>query len=235
MDDRLIVALDVNNENKALGLVRLLKNDVSFFKVGLELFTSCGSSIVKAIKAEGCEIFLDLKLHDIPNTVAKTSCVMAGLGVSLFNVHALGGFDMMEWAAKAAEAKSAELKVEKPKILAVTILTSMNEAGIRSVGIGGSVKDEVLKLASLAQDAGLEGVVASPEEAAAIRKNAGKDFIIVTPGVRPEWAAKGDQKRVATPREAIQAGASHIVVGRPITDAKDPAQAARKVLKEIAI
>lgn len=234
MKNKLIVALDVHTSQKAIELVKALEADVGYFKIGLELFGSCGPSIVEDINKEGCKIFLDLKLHDIPTTVARTSACLTRLGVSMFNVHALGGYDMMEKTAKAVEAKAGELKIERPKVLAVTILTSMTEDNLCKVGISGNLKDEVLRLAVLAQDAGLDGVVASPEEVSSIRQKTGKDFIIVSPGVRPRWADKDDQKRIATPREAIDNGADYIVVGRPITAAGDIRQAAVKILKEIS-
>ena len=233
MKNKLIVALDVHTKQKAIELVKALEGDVRYFKIGLELFGSCGPSIVDDINKERCKIFLDLKLHDIPTTVAKTASALTKLGVAMFNVHALGGYDMMEKTAKAVEARAGELKVERPKVLAVTILTSMTEENLQKIGIGGNLKDEVLRLACLARDAGLDGVVASPEETSMIREKLGKDFIIVTPGVRPIWADKDDQKRIATPKEAVDNGADYIVVGRPVTAALDPREAVKKILKEI--
>ncbi len=230
---RLIVALDVDSEQKAIALVEKLKGEVKLFKIGLELFSSCGPDIVTRIKDLGCEIFLDLKFHDIPNTVAKTAASITKLGVFMFNVHALGGYDMMKKTAEAVSKSARELKVEKPKILAVTILTSLDENGLKKIGINDSIKKEVLRLAATAKEAGLDGVVASPEEANDIRKEFGKNFLIVTPGVRPSWAVPGDQKRIATPKDAIEAGADYIVVGRPIIEAPDPKEAAGKILKEI--
>jgi len=231
--DRLIIALDVDTKEKALALVRQLKNDVKFFKIGLELFSSCGPDIVQEIKGKGCEVFLDLKFHDIPTTVAKAAAAVTKLGAYMLNVHALGGYDMMKRCAESVKAEAARLKIERPKIIAVTILTSMDRDALRKVGLSGSIEDEVLKLAILARDAALDGVVASPEEARMIREALGPGFIIVTPGVRPSWAVSDDQKRFATPKEAVAYGASFIVVGRPITAASDPVEAARKILKEI--
>ncbi len=233
--DRLIVALDVDTKEKALTLIDELKNDVKFFKIGFELFSSCGPSIVKESLAKGCKIFLDLKYHDIPNTVSKVALSITNLGVSIFNVHALGGYDMMKKTAEAVRGEADRLKIARPKIIAVTILTSMDEAAMKSVGINDAVGNEVLRLARLAKGAGLDGVVASPSETKLLRSGLGEDFLIVTPGVRPEWAAAGDQKRIATPSQAIKDGASFIVVGRPITDAKDRREAAQKILKEINI
>lgn len=231
--ERLIVALDVDAKEKALAIVGQLKNDVKFFKIGLELFSSCGPDIVGQIKRKGCEVFLDLKFHDIPTTVAKASAAVTGLGAYMLNVHAIGGYDMMKRCAEAVKLEALRLKIEKPKVIAVTVLTSMDQDALVKVGVTGTVKEQVLKLARLAKDAGLEGVVASPEEARVIREALGSEFIIVTPGVRPEWAATDDQKRVATPKEAIDDGASFIVVGRPVTAAEDPAGAARKIIREM--
>jgi len=230
--NRLIIALDVDTEAKALELVRKLKNDVKFFKVGLELFSSVGPAMVNRIKKEGCEVFLDLKFHDIPNTVARAAAAVTGCGAFMFNVHALGGLEMMRKAAEAVKA-AAGPAAAKPKVLAVTILTSTDEFGLKQVGINDSIESEVLRLALLAKEAGLDGVVASPKEVKAIRARLGKDFLIVTPGVRPEWAAAGDQKRIASAGEAVRDGADYIVVGRPVTEAPDPALAARKILEEI--
>lgn len=231
--DRLIVALDVDSEKKAVSLVERLKSDVRFFKVGFELFTSCGPEIIEKIKNADSEIFLDLKFHDIPNTVAKAAITAARFGVFMFNVHSLGGYDMMKEAADAARKEVSSSGIRAPKILAVTILTSIDEKSLKKIGINDSIQNLALRLACLAKDAGLDGVVASPQEAKAIRKELGKDFLIVTPGIRPAWAAAGDQKRVATPKSAVDAGADFIVVGRPIIEAKDPASAAQDILKEL--
>ena len=232
--DRLIVALDVDTQEKALGLVEKLKNDIKFFKVGLELFSSCGPEIVDKIRRKGCNVFLDLKLHDIPNTVAKASASITRLRPFMFNVHALGGYDMMKKAAGAAAEEAKNLKLERPKILAVTVLTSMDENALKNIGISDTINTQVLKLAKLAKEALLDGVVASPREAKLIRQKLGEDFLIVTPGVRPSWAVSGDQKRLATPKEAIDAGADYIVVGRPVIEAADPNEAVKKILQEIA-
>jgi len=223
--DRLIVALDFDSKEGALSMVEALKNDVKFFKVGLELFSACGRGIVTDIKKKGCEVFLDLKFHDIPNTVGKASAAVSSLVAFMFNVHALGGEEMMKKAKESAGSRS--------KVIAVTILTSMDENALKKSGINVNIEDEVIKLAALARAAGLDGVVASAKEAAAIRKKLGKDFLIVVPGIRPASAASDDQKRVATPQEAVSAGADYIVVGRPITAAADPAKAAKAILKEL--
>ncbi len=233
--DRLIVALDVNTEEKAVSMAGRLKNDVKFLKIGLELFSSCGPRIVERIRETGCDVFLDLKFHDIPTTVAKAAAAATALRPFMFNVHALGGFEMMKRAAEAVAMEASRLSIDKPKVLAVTILTSMDEKAMKEVGLALNAKDAVLKLALLAKTAGIDGVVASPSETRAIRKELGDDFLIVTPGVRPEWAAANDQKRVATPKAAIKDGADYIVVGRPITEYKDPAEAARQIQKEMEI
>jgi len=231
--DKLIIALDVDNETRAMHFINLLKHDVKFFKIGFELFSSCGPSIVKSVKETGCEIFLDLKYHDIPNTVGKAAASITKLGVFMFNVHASGGFDMMRKAREMSDEVSAQLKIEPPKIIAVTVLTSMDENGLKKTGVNDSIKDHVVRLALLAKEAGLDGVVASPEEVKLIRKACGEHFLIVTPGVRPLWAAAGDQKRIAAPKETIASGANFIVVGRPVLEAKNPVEAVRLILKEM--
>ena len=232
-DERLIVALDVDTKEKALSLVERLKAEVKIFKIGSELFTSCGPKIADDVKRNGCEVFLDLKFNDIPNTVARSAAAAVRSGVFMFNVHALGGPDMMKKTADAAAEEAKKLKIVKPKVIAVTILTSMDENSLKKVGIFDNMETQVLRLAKLAKDSGLDGVVASPAEVKMIRKNLGEDFLIVTPGVRPSWAEKNDQKRIATPKEALDNGANFIVVGRPIIEADDPVEAAKKILKEI--
>lgn len=233
--DRLIVALDLDSEDRAVAMAEKLKSDVKFFKVGLELFSSCGPKIVERIRDMGCEVFLDLKFHDIPTTVAKAAAAVTKLEPLIFNVHALGGFDMMKRTAEATASESKKLNIVRPRVLAVTILTSFDEKALKEIGLNENSKDEVLRLAHLAQKAGLDGVVASPEETKFIRKELGEDFLIVTPGVRPAWAASNDQKRIATPGAAIKDGADYIVVGRPITESKDPTGAAKEILKEMVI
>ena len=232
-NERLIVALDVDTKEKAIGLIKKLKGEVNIFKIGSELFTSCGPLIVEEAQKAGVKIFLDLKYHDIPNTVAKVAAAATRLGVFMLNVHALGGPDMMKKAAQSVADESGKLKIARPKLIAVTILTSMDENNLKKIGVSDNMENQVLRLAGLAKDSGMDGVVASPSEIKLIRKNLGKDFLIVTPGVRPSWAAIGDQKRVATPKEAIDNGADFIVVGRPIIEAPDPVVAARKILEEM--
>lgn len=224
--DRLIVALDVPSADQARMLADRLAGAVGMFKVGSELFASAGPDFVRELVARGEKVFLDLKYHDIPNTVAGAVGAACRLGVSLIDVHALGGKAMIEAAAGAMPAIGARL-------LAVTILTSQDQAGLGEVGIGGELKDAVRRLALLARDAEADGVVASPHEAALVREACGKDFLIVTPGVRPAGALAGDQARTATPAAALLAGADYLVVGRPIIEAADPASAAAAVVREI--
>lgn len=232
-NEKLIVALDVESKEKAISLVDKLKKYVKIFKIGSELFTSCGPGIIEEVISKGCRVFLDLKFHDIPNTVARSAQAAAKLGVFMFNVHAMGGPEMMKKCADAVREEAKKLKKEKPYIIAVTILTSMDENNLKKIGVNDNMESQVLRLAQLAKDSGLDGVVASPSEIKPLRKAMGGNFIIVTPGVRPSWAATNDQKRISTPKEAIDSGASFIVVGRPITDAQDPVEAAKKILQEI--
>lgn len=228
--ERLIFALDVASVQEVKKWVKLLKGYVGIFKVGKELFTACGPKVVEIIHKAGGEVFLDLKFHDIPNTVAKAGMVAAGFDVKMFNVHTLGGLKMMEAVRESVDKTCGKKK--KPIILGVTILTSMDEKAIRQVGIQGPVKKRVLHLASLAKKAGLDGVVASPLEVKDIKKKLGKDFIAVTPGIRMPDSKPDDQHRTMTPKEAIIAGADYIVVGRPIREAKEPVEAVKKILEE---
>jgi orotidine-5'-phosphate decarboxylase len=227
---RLIVALDTSRLNQAVALARRLQGLAGCFKIGSELFTAAGPRAVEAIAALGAQIFLDLKFHDIPNTVAGAVAAAARLpGILLLNVHASGGFEMMQAAARALPRGR-----RRPKLLGVTLLTSLDAAALRRIGIAGPPAARVVKLSKLAQRAGLDGVVASPREVRAIRRACGHRFLLVVPGVRPGWAARGDQARVATPADAVRAGADYIVVGRPITAARDPHAAARRILEEIS-
>ncbi len=233
VQDRLIVALDAPTLEVAEQWLVELKGVVRYYKVGLELFTAHGWKAVNLVKNYGGKVFLDLKLHDIPNTVSRTLAAVCEHEVDIVNVHALGGFEMMKAAREAVEKYSSG-RVTKPKLIAVTILTSHSQETLnKELCIKRKVKDEVIHLACLAQKAGLDGVVCSPQETAWIRKKCGKDFVIVTPGVRPAGAAIGDQKRIETPEKAVGAGATHIVVGRPITQAPNPKEAAREILKAI--
>ncbi|MFK5925970.1 MAG: orotidine-5'-phosphate decarboxylase [Desulfuromusa sp.] len=231
--DRLIFALDVDNFSAAEEWVKKLHENVGLFKVGKQLFTRCGPEVVKMIQNHGGDVFLDLKYHDIPNTVAKAAVEACKLDVKIFNVHALGGAEMMQKTVAEVESYCAAAGIERPMMLAVTILTSSTEETLRQVGIDRPIAEMVPRLARLAQDAGFDGVVASPQEVTLIRAACGDDFAIVTPGVRPSFAALDDQKRVTTPAEAIFAGATALVIGRPISAAKDPLEAAGKILAEI--
>ena len=231
---RLIFALDVDSFEKAQGWVDQLSGQVGLFKVGKQLFTRCGPKVIEMIRERGADVFLDLKYHDIPNTVAKAGVEACRLGVGMFNVHALGGLEMMQKTVEEVDAWCQQNKQPRPIMLAVTILTSSTEETLRAVGIDRPVTEMVPRLAMLTKEAGFDGVVASPKEVELIRAACGNDFFIVTPGVRPSFAAMDDQKRVTTPAEAISAGASHLVIGRPISAAANPAEAAQLILKEIA-
>lgn len=231
--DRLIVALDTPTGAGALRLLDTLEGAAGWFKIGSQLFTSEGPDIVRAVKARGARVFLDLKFHDIPATVALASRAAADIGVDMFNVHALGGEKMMRAAQGSLTEHCAELDIEKPLMIAVTVLTSMGPEDLEGIGIRSGPLETVTGLAALAGKAGLDGVVASAAEASAIKKRMGAGFTVVTPGVRPAWAAADDQKRIKTPAEAIECGADYLVVGRPITKAADPLAAARRTVEEI--
>ena len=224
--DRLIVALDVPNARAAQEMVARIGEAAVFYKVGLQLFTAEGPSIVRELIASGRRVFLDLKLHDIPNTVAHAVKSATALGAHMLTVHAGGGFDMLRAAVEAAD--------HRLKLLAVTVLTSMDQEDLNEIAIAGSIQAHVLHLAELARRAGCDAVVSSPLEIRALRELLGPDFGIVIPGVRPAGAAAHDQQRTATPAQTIADGASHVVVGRPITQADDPAQAARAIIDEMA-
>jgi orotidine-5'-phosphate decarboxylase len=232
--DRLVIALDLDNAHEALSLVDELNDAVGMFKVGHQLFTAYGPDIVRRIIDKGARVFLDLKYHDIPNTVARASAEAVKLGVSIFNVHALGGLDMMKAAASAAAETAHKQGIPRPLALAVTILTSMDDAAIRrDLKINRSLRREVSHLAELAHRAGMSGVVASPQEIIMLRKAIRGAFTILTPGVRPAWAEKDDQKRIMTPGEAVASGADLIVVGRPVLKAADRRAAVEKILQEL--
>jgi orotidine-5'-phosphate decarboxylase len=224
--DRLIVALDVPKADPARDLVDQLAGRVGMFKVGSQLFTAAGPGFVQEIVGRGEKVFLDLKFHDIPNTVAGAVSSASRLGASLIDVHGLGGTAMLEAAVGALPAMQTRL-------LAITILTSHDEDSLDQIGVNGGVPDSVERLALLARDAGLDGVVASPHEVGLIRGACGPDFLIVTPGIRPAGAAAGDQVRAATPATALAAGADYLVVGRPITASEDPAAAADAIVSEM--
>jgi len=231
-EDRLIVALDVSSAAAAQRIVAALGDSVHIYKVGMQLYTAEGPQMVRDLVNSGRRVFLDLKYHDIPNTVASAVREAAQLGVSMLTVHASGGEKMLRAAAEASRV-GADVQVRPLQILAVTVLTSMDESDLHQTGVSGTLLDQVLRLASTALDAGCAGVVSSAREVKALRAKLGQDFLIVNPGVRPIGTDHGDQARVVTPTEAIQAGATHIVVGRPITAAKDPVTAARAIQQEI--
>ncbi len=232
--NRLIFALDVDCFEDAEKWVKLLHQKVGVFKIGKQLFTRCGPEVVRMVRAEGGEVFLDLKYHDIPNTVAMAGVEACRLGVRMFNVHALGGREMMERLVAEVDAVAPRGDDKRPLLLAVTILTSSTEETLREVGIDRPVSEMVPRLALLAKQAGMDGVVASPKEVGLIREACGDDFLIVTPGVRPAFASLDDQKRVTTPADAIGAGADFLVIGRPISAAADPVEAADLIIAEIA-
>jgi orotidine-5'-phosphate decarboxylase len=225
--DRLAVALDLPDEAQAMQLVDRLGDTCRWFKVGMELYYATGNKIVKQLRDRGFKVFLDLKLHDIPNTVAGAVRSATHAGASLLTIHASGGAAMMTAAAEAAAAHGS------PRLLAVTVLTSMDANELAGVGVSASPADQVLRLAKLAQISGIDGMVCSAEEVAILRKETGPQTLLVIPGIRPAGSTVEDQKRIATPAQAIVDGASMLVVGRPITRAADPAAAARAILKEI--
>ncbi len=231
--DRLIVALDVSSAAAAQRIVAALGDSAQIYKVGMQLYTAEGPQVVRDLVNSGHQVFLDLKYHDIPNTVASAIREAARLGVSMLTVHALGGEKMLRAAAEAA--RSAADVHDQLQILAVTVLTSMDDADLHQTGVSANLLDQVLRLASTALDAGCAGVVSSAREVKALRAKLGRNFLIITPGVRPAGTDHADQARVVTPAEAIQAGATHIVVGRPITAAENPAAAARAIQQEIRL
>ncbi len=226
--DKLIISLDGDSLEHAGLLVDTLKSEVTNFKVGMQLFTSCGPSAIKMIQDHGGKVFLDLKYHDIPSTVAKAVYSATKLGVAMINVHATGGRKMMAEALAAAQDAAEK---EPPMIIGVTVLTSMESLG--DIGIQYEIREQVVRLAKLANEVGLQGVLASPLEIQPIRAACGKKFTIVTSGIRPAGTHLDDQARIASPKQAIQAGADFLVVGRPVTEAKDPLAAVKVILKEM--
>lgn len=233
--EKIILPLDVDSTEKAVELVTLLKDDVGAFKVGLELVNSAGFGVFDEIRRAGAEkIFYDCKFHDIPNTVAGASRAAAKLGVWMFNVHCAGGFAMMKAAKDAAVEAAGRLGKQQPLVIGVTVLTSIDQSTLNDdLRVHGSVADQVVHLAKLAKEAGLDGVVSSPHEIEQIRAACGECFVIVTPGVRPAGAEIGDQKRVMTPAEAVAKGSDYLVIGRPIIAAEDPKAAAKAIADEI--
>ena len=234
LKERIIVALDTSDLSFAKELVRDLKDEIKIFKIGNELFTAHGPKAVHAIRDLGAQVFLDLKYHDIPNTVAQAARQAVRFGVFMLNVHAAGGLQMMQEACVAAADEARKQNLPPPKLIAVTLLTSLSQEEVtKQIGIPKSVVETVLHYADLAQKAGLDGVVASPREIERIRSKFGPEFLIITPGIRPSWAERGDQERIMTPKEALALGASYIVIGRPISGAPDPQKAAQRIFEEL--
>jgi orotidine-5'-phosphate decarboxylase len=227
---RLIFALDVGSLREADQLVRALVRDVGLFKIGKQLFLHAGPPVVRMVRERGGDVFLDLKFHDIPRTVAKAAAEATRMGVRMFDLHASGSLAMMQQTVSEVNRVCRNEQLRRPKILAVTVLTSLTRDDLRRVGVQAGVENQVVRLARLARQASMDGVVASPLEISRIRKECGRGFLIVTPGVRSAKAGWDDQKRVLTPEQAIQAGADYIVVGKPIRDAKDPQAAARDIV-----
>ena len=230
-DPKVIVALDFDNKSQALNFVSKLDNSQCRLKIGKEMFTYFGPDLVKELVKRQFDVFLDLKFHDIPNTVGKACLAAADLGVWMMNVHAFGGPLMMENAIRQLES----LRHDRPKLIAVTVLTSMDQAQLNAIGITLSPKEQVVNLARLTEQCGLDGVVCSAQEAVILRQQLCKEFLLVTPGIRPVGAEKGDQKRVMTPPDAIRAGVSYMVIGRPITQAADPLEALKNINASIQI
>jgi orotidine-5'-phosphate decarboxylase len=232
--DKLIVALDVDSSGKAFELFDQLRENVGMFKIGSQLFTAAGPDLVRRIIGRGGRVFLDLKFHDIPNTVAAAAMEATRLGVSIFNVHASGGSEMMKRTAASVREVTEHEGLLKPKVIAVTVLTSLADDDLNEIGFAGSLQPTVLKLAQLAEDCGLDGVVASPREIQIVRQRVGAgNFLIVTPGIRAERRPEDDQRRVMTAADAIRAGADYIVVGRPILSVPDPLEAAESIVEQI--
>ncbi|MEW6725345.1 orotidine-5'-phosphate decarboxylase [Desulforudis sp. 1088] len=232
--DRIFVALDFDDEGEAVALARSLAGSVGGFKIGMRLFYSAGREVVGKIAGLGCPVFLDLKLHDIPQTVGQAVRAVVRLGASIINVHAAGGGDMLRAAAAAAAEESALSGIPCPKVIAVTVLTSLGDQHLAELGIAGSAADVVARWARLVHRAGLDGVVASAREARTIRETFGPGFLIITPGIRlPGEGAADDQVRVASPGAAVAQGADYLVVGRPITKADDPPAAVRSIVEDI--
>jgi orotidine-5'-phosphate decarboxylase len=231
--NRILVALDVASRAKAIELADRLRGAVAGYKIGKQLFTAEGPDVVRALTSRGDRVFLDLKFHDIPNTVAAAVASAIATGAWMVNVHASGGTVMMRAAAEAARASADRTGTSRPLVIGVTVLTSLDDAALAEIGMTRPVVDQVVHLARLAKAAGLDGVVASPQEIAAIRAACGPDFVIVTPGIRPAaQAGKDDQARTLTPAQAVAAGASYLVIGRPITAAADPRAAAEAIAAE---
>jgi orotidine-5'-phosphate decarboxylase len=228
-DSRIIVALDFSSEKQVLDFTSQLEPSMCKLKVGKELFTLAGPNLVRQLIDNGFDVFLDLKFHDIPNTVARACKVAADLGVWMLNVHALGGRNMLNAAREALESKQ-----NRPLLIAVTILTSMGQEDLEDIGLNGTPEENVLRLASLTNDVGLDGVVCSSKEVTNLRQTQGDAFTLVTPGIRPAGSDAGDQKRIMTPVDAVQAGSNYLVIGRPITQSSDPVHTLQSINAELA-
>ncbi len=228
-DSRIIVALDFSSEKQVLEFTSQLEPSMCKLKVGKELFTLAGPELVRRLVESGFDVFLDLKFHDIPNTVARACKVAADLGVWMLNVHALGGRDML-----VAARETLEISSNRPLLIAVTILTSMGQEDLQEIGLSGTPEDNVLRLANLTKEAGLDGVVCSSREVANLRQTLGEAFTLVTPGIRPAGSEAGDQKRIMRPVDAVQAGSNYLVIGRPITQSSDPIQTLHTINTELA-
>jgi orotidine-5'-phosphate decarboxylase len=232
--ERIILALDVSDHDEAIKIVHGFKDHIDIFKVGSELFTSVGPRLIKEINLMGKKVFLDLKFHDIPNTVTKSVLAAAKLRVFMLTVHTLGGLDMLKQAADALGKFAIENNITRPRLIGVTILTSMDQKALSDeIGVALRMSSQVKQLAKLARMAGLDGVVASAENATMIRSSAGEGFMIVTPGIRPSWASADDQKRTLTPKQAIRKGADYIVIGRAVLAQSDPIKALMRIHDEI--
>lgn len=230
---KLYVALDTPDANQALQWVKDLSPINPYFKIGLELYTSQGALFLEKVKSLGGRVFLDLKFHDIPNTVAGAVRASVRMGIDILNVHCSGGSEMMAAAAKACAEESKKLGIPKPHLLGVTVLTSMDDLALKEIGFPRSAGAQVKEFVDLAIQSGLDGVVCSPQEISLV-KSLKKDFLVLVPGLRPADSEKGDQKRIATPQDAVRAGAEFLVIGRPVTQAKDPKAALEKIMREIS-
>lgn len=233
--EKIIVALDVDNEAEAYALVKALSPPITFYKVGMKLFTICGPGVLTGLKKLGVKIFLDLKFHDIPSTVASAAEVVTRYGVDMFNIHLSGGREMVYAAMEAVQGTAARQGILRPLVIGVTVLTSLDAHALEEVGIGRGLTRHVAGLALMGRESGLDGVVASSQESSTIRAECGENFLIVTPGIRPAWSARNDQERVLTPRQALEAGADYLVIGRPITKHLSPEKAVEKIIAEMSL
>ncbi len=234
MRERIIIALDVPDRQALERWADLLKTHITWVKVGMELFYAQGPEAVVFLKNQGFKVFLDLKLHDIPNTVERAAAVLVETGAELINLHCLGGKEMMKRTAEKVKKIATNKGINPPKVIGVTILTSMNEATLKKeLQIKLPMEEQVLHLATMAKEAGLDGVVASPLEVKKIKEQCGRDFLTIVPGIRPSWSVPGDQRRILTPRQALERGADYLVIGRPIVQAADPLKAIDQIVKEM--